>query len=42
MTASDGDGIEGMRERVGLLDGRLTVERGEDGGSALVVEVPVR
>ncbi len=42
MTASEGDGVEGMRERVRLLDGSLTVERGEDGGSALVVQVPVR
>ena len=37
----DGDGIEGMRERIRLLDGRLTVERGEGAGSAIVVEVPI-
>ena len=42
MAASDGDGIEGMRERVRLLDGRLTVERAEGAGSAIVVEVPIR
>ena len=36
------EGIEGMRERVRLLDGRLTVEPGEGGGSAIVVEVPAR
>jgi signal transduction histidine kinase len=41
MAASDGDGIEGMRERVGLLDGRLSVERAEGDGSAIVVEVPI-
>ena len=41
MTASDGDGIEGMRERVRLLDGRLSVERIEGAGSVIVVEVPV-
>ena len=42
MAASDSDGIEGMRERVMLLDGRLTVERAEGAGSAIVVEVPIR
>jgi signal transduction histidine kinase len=35
-----GFGIEGMRERVALLDGRLNVESGE-GGTTLVAEVPV-
>jgi signal transduction histidine kinase len=43
MAASDGDdGVEGMRERVRLLDGRLTLERAEGPGSAIVVEVPIR
>ena len=41
LAAGDVDGIEGMRERIRLLDGRLTVERGEGSGSAIVVEVPV-
>jgi signal transduction histidine kinase len=36
-----GFGLEGMRERVGLLDGRLQVESGEGSGSTLVAEVPV-
>jgi signal transduction histidine kinase len=36
----DGPGIEGMRERVALLDGRLRVEAGADGGQTIVVEVP--
>ena len=40
--AGDDAGIEGMRERIRLLDGRLTLEPGEHDGSALVVEVPVR
>jgi signal transduction histidine kinase len=34
-------GIEGMRERVALLDGRLTIETAPGDGTTLVVEVPV-
>jgi signal transduction histidine kinase len=37
----DGFGLEGMRERVALLDGRLVVESG-DAGTTLVAEVPLR
>ena len=37
-----GLGLEGMRERVELLEGRLTIESSEDAGTTLVVEVPVR
>lgn len=37
----DGFGLEGMRERVALLDGRLAVESGE-AGTTLVAEVPIR
>jgi signal transduction histidine kinase len=36
-----GFGLVGMRERVGLFDGRLQVESGED-GTTLVAEVPLR
>jgi signal transduction histidine kinase len=36
----DGFGLEGMRERVALLDGRLAVESGE-AGTTLVAEVPL-
>ena len=36
----DGFGIEGMRERIALLDGRLAIES-TDGGTTLVAEVPV-
>jgi signal transduction histidine kinase len=36
----DGFGLEGMRERVALLDGRLAVESGES-GTTLVAEVPL-
>ena len=36
-----GFGLVGMRERVGLLDGRLQVESGEGAGSTLVAEVPL-
>jgi signal transduction histidine kinase len=35
-----GFGLEGMRERVGLLDGRLQVESSEGAGTTLVAEVP--
>jgi signal transduction histidine kinase len=35
-----GFGLEGMRERVGLLDGRLQVESREGAGATLVAEVP--
>jgi signal transduction histidine kinase len=37
----DGFGIEGMRERVGLLNGRLTIEP-NGSGTTLVAEVPLR
>jgi signal transduction histidine kinase len=36
-----GFGIEGMRERVGLLDGRLEVESNGESGTTIVAEVPV-
>jgi signal transduction histidine kinase len=36
-----GFGLEGMRERVGLLDGRLQVESSEGVGTTLVAEVPI-
>jgi signal transduction histidine kinase len=38
---AEGFGLEGMRERVALLDGRLVVESGE-AGTNLVAEVPLR
>jgi signal transduction histidine kinase len=37
-----GLGLEGMRERVELLEGRMTVESRAGAGTTLVVEVPVR
>jgi signal transduction histidine kinase len=36
-----GFGLVGMRERVGLLDGRLQIESSEGGGTTLVAEVPL-
>jgi len=36
-----GYGLVGMRERVGLLDGRLQIESSEGGGTTLVAEVPL-
>ena len=35
-------GIEGMRERVGLLDGKLQVESNEGSRTTLIAEVPVQ
>jgi signal transduction histidine kinase len=40
-TRNGGVGLEGMRERVELLEGRMTIESSEDAGTTLVVEVPV-
>jgi signal transduction histidine kinase len=37
-----GLGLEGMRERVELLEGRLTIESSKGAGTTLVIEVPVR
>jgi signal transduction histidine kinase len=37
-----GIGLAGMRERLALLDGRLTIESGRGQGSTLVAEVPLR
>jgi signal transduction histidine kinase len=38
----DGIGLLGMRERLALLDGKLTVESATDTGTTLVAEVPAR
>jgi signal transduction histidine kinase len=40
-TRRDGLGLLGMRERVQLLDGRLTVESSASSGTTLAVEVPL-
>jgi signal transduction histidine kinase len=37
-----GLGLVGMRERVALVNGRLTIESARGAGTALVVEVPLR
>ena len=37
-----GLGLVGMRERVALLGGRLTIESSEGAGTMLKVEVPIR
>ena len=39
--ARGGIGLAGMRERVALLDGRLTVESGRGTGTTLVADVPL-
>jgi two-component system sensor histidine kinase DegS len=36
----DGLGLVGMRERVGLVGGKLTVEASEGAGTTIAVEVP--
>jgi len=43
-TGSDGDGLGlvGMKERVGLLGGRLAIESTEGSGTTIVAEVPLR
>jgi signal transduction histidine kinase len=38
----DGLGLLGMRERVALLEGKLTVESSPEAGTTLVAEVPLR
>ncbi len=37
-----GVGLEGMRERLGLLDGRLAIESTQGAGTTIVAEVPLR
>jgi two-component system sensor histidine kinase DegS len=37
-----GIGLIGMRERVALLDGSMTIESAKGKGTTLVVEVPLR
>lgn len=39
--ASDGLGLEGMRERVALVGGSLRIESGEGAGTTIVAEVPL-
>jgi signal transduction histidine kinase len=41
LAGRDGMGLDGMRERVALLDGRVDVESAPGSGTTLVVEVPV-
>jgi len=38
-TREGGFGLEGMRERVGLLDGKLQIESRADAGTTIVAEV---
>jgi signal transduction histidine kinase len=40
-TREGGFGLEGMRERIGLLEGRLQVESREGAGTTIVAEVPL-
>jgi signal transduction histidine kinase len=39
--AQGGIGLAGMRERLALLDGRLTIESGRGTGTSLIAEVPL-
>jgi signal transduction histidine kinase len=39
--SGDGLGLIGMRERVGLLDGRLEIESRPDHGTTIMAEVPL-
>jgi two-component system sensor kinase len=38
----EGMGLDGMQERLALLDGRLKIESRPGGGTTLVGEVPLR
>jgi signal transduction histidine kinase len=40
VAAADSMGLDAMRERVGLVDGRVSVESAPGAGTTLVVEVP--
>ena len=40
--SDDGLGLTGMKERVGLLGGRLAIESTEGSGTTIVAEVPLR
>jgi len=40
LVREDGLGLVGMRERVGLVGGRLTIEASEGSGTTIAVEVP--
>ena len=40
--SDDGFGLVGMRERIGLLDGRIRVESTRGSGTTIVAEVPLR
>jgi signal transduction histidine kinase len=42
MGRDEGLGLVGMRERIGLVDGRLSVESGPGRGTTIAVEVPLR
>mgnify|MGYP001770946695 FL=1 len=41
-TDGRGLGLVGMRERLGLLDGRLRIESTQGTGTTIVAEVPLR
>ena len=41
-TRDGGFGLVGMRERVALLDGRLTIETTAGAGTTVAAEVPLR
>ena len=41
-TRDGGFGLVGMRERVALLDGRVTIEASRGSGTSIVAEVPLR
>jgi signal transduction histidine kinase len=40
-TAREGMGLDGMRERLGLIGGRLTIESRPGGGTTLIAKVPL-
>ena len=40
-TASPGNGLTGMRQRVALLGGSMTASRQPDGGFAVIAQLPL-
>lgn len=38
---SNGMGLEGMRERVGLVNGRLQIDSAPDTGMRILIELPL-
>jgi signal transduction histidine kinase len=38
----DGDGLLGLADRLGVLDGSLRVDSSSDGGTLIAADIPIR